>query len=161
MNAAHFHLLFNHLPVFACATAALLLAFALLKGSEPYKKLAYVLLMAAGISAPAVFFSGDRAEERVEGMPGVSRSALHEHEEAGEAAMAAMLVLGVLATGQLALYAFPNAGRIRERISLVILAGSLASFGWSAWTANLGGKIRHASELGVHAPSLDAGREKD
>jgi hypothetical protein len=161
MNAAHIHLLFNHLPVFACAAAAMLLAYALIKDSEPYRKLSYVLLVIAGLSAPAVSFSGQRAEERVEGIPGVYRSDLHEHEEAGEAATAAMLALGALAIGNLALYAFPNTGRIRGRIALLILVGSLSAFAWSAWTANLGGKIRHTPELGLPARHSSEDPERD
>ncbi|MEO6096040.1 MAG: hypothetical protein ABIW76_10235 [Fibrobacteria bacterium] len=151
MTPVHIHLMLNHLPVFASAIALLLLGYALAREHESYKKLAYVILIAAGLATPMVFLSGERSEEKVEDIAGVSKHALHEHEEAGEAALAVMLTLGAAALLQLLLYAFPNLARLRGKTAFAILLGSALALGWAAWTAKLGGQIRHAEEMGGSA----------
>lgn len=151
MNAVHIHLFLNHLPVMGTAFACMLLGFAMFKEMENFKKLAYVILVFCALATPPVFLSGEGAEEKVEHLQGVSEKAIHEHEEAGETALAAMIALGFLSLGQLGLYLFPNMARLRKRTALVVLIGSGLAFAWLAWTANLGGLIRHGEELGAPA----------
>lgn len=152
MNPAQIHLMLNHLPLFASATAGLLLAYALLRGNLAYQRLAYVLLVVAAIAAPLVFFSGHGAEDKVEGLIGVSERRIHAHEEAGEGAAIGMVLLGLLAAAQLVLGGLPHAARWRARGAWVVLIGALAACSWTAWTAHLGGLIRHGAELGSPAP---------
>lgn len=148
MNSVHVHLLLNHMPVMGTAFACVLLGFAMFKEMESFKKLAYIILVFSALATPPVFLSGEGAEEKVEHLQGVSESVIHEHEEAGEAALAAMIALGFLSLGQLGLYLFPNLARLRKRTAFVILIASGLAFAWLAWTANLGGLIRHGEELG-------------
>jgi hypothetical protein len=147
MNPVHVHLMVNHVPVLGAFMACALLGFALLRDHEPYKKLAYVILAIVGLSAPIVAFSGEKAEERIETLAAIPDPAIHAHEEAGEAVEIASGVLGFLAFLQLCSYLFPNMARARGRTAVLLLLGAAASFAWAAYTANLGGKIRHAEEL--------------
>ena len=149
MTPVHVHLMLNHLPLFATLIAFLLLAFALFRDVEAYKKLAYVILILAGLATPVVFFSGEKSEDSVERIAGVSESAIEEHEEAGEMALAGMCAAGVLAFLQLSLYLFPNFARIRSKTVFLILAAAAIAFGLVAHAANEGGKIRHGHELGA------------
>ncbi len=159
MTPVHLHLMLNHLPLFATLGAILLLAFALLRNVEPYKKLAYVILILAGLVTPVVFFSGEKSEDKVEHITGVSESAIEEHEEAGEGALAAMSVVGVLAFLQLCLYLFPNMARLRGKTAIVVLAAAAVAFGLVARAANEGGKIRHGEESGAPAKAGTEGRD--
>ena len=161
MNAAHIHLLLNHLPIMGTAFAFLLLAFAMLKEIESFKKLAYAILVFSALATPSVFLSGEGAKERVEHMQGISDKTIEEHEEAGEAALAAMIALGVLSLCQLGLYLFPNLGRLRHRTAFGILIASGLAFAWLAWTANLGGLIRHGEEFGAPASQSEGTKDSD
>lgn len=158
MNPVQIHLMFNHAPLFGAASACLLLAYALLRGNISYQRLAYVILVLAAVSTPFVFFSGDGAEDKVDGLIGVAKSRIHAHEEAGEAAAIGMVVLGILAAAQLFIAGLPNLARWRAKGAYLVLLGSALAWGWIGWTAHLGGMIRHGAELGSPAPlSVPAG----
>ena len=161
MTPVHIHLMLNHLPIFFSALAFLLLGFSLLRQQESYKKLAYVILVLAGLTTPIVFLSGERSEKKVEDIAAVSHPTIHAHEEAGEGALSIMLALGAAAGLQLCLYLFPNAARVREKTTFALLIGSALAFGWAAWTAELGGRIRHSEELGLPDPQTSNHRGID
>lgn len=163
MNPAQIHLMLNHVPLFASGTACLLLAYALIRGNSAFQRLAYVLLMAAALAAPVVFLSGHGAEDKIDGLIGVSERRIHAHEEAGEAAAIGMALLGFLAAAQLFLGALPNAARWRAKGAYALLAGAIAACAWTGWTAHLGGLIRHGAELGAPSPLVapDAGGGED
>ena len=147
MNPIHIHLMLNHVPVLGAFLACALLAYALIRDHEPYKKLAYVILAVVGLAAPIVAVSGEKAAEGIESLAVVPDPAVHAHEEAGEGAEIALVALGILAFLQLCSYLFPNLHRLRGRTAPLLLLGAAAAFAWSAYTANLGGKIRHGEEL--------------
>lgn len=149
MNPIHIHLILNHAPLFGSAAACALLAYALLRDHDAYKRLAYVIMVLAGLVGPLVSFSGDEAAERIEALSVNPDKAIHAHEEAGEAAVVGLGLMGVLAFLQLATYMFPNLARLRKRTALPVLLVSAGVFAWTAYTANLGGKIRHGEELGA------------
>ena len=156
MNAAHVHLMVNHLPLFAALFGAALLLFGVVRGQEVVTRIGLVLAVLAGVGAFAAARSGEGAEEIVEEYAGVSESAIHDHEEAGEAAQWASLLLGVLALTALVVPA--------QRVSLKKAATygsvlmSLVAFGLIARAANLGGEIRHP-EISGAAPSADVEEE--
>jgi hypothetical protein len=161
MNPAQIHLMFNHIPLFGAAVASLLLAYALARRHAAYQRLAYVILVAAALATPIVFFSGHETEEKVEHLIGVAESRIHAHEEAGEAAAIGMVILGVLSAAQLVLGAMPNAAKWRGRGAFVVLLGAVLAWAWIGWTAHLGGLIRHGAELGSPAPLTAPGGEGD
>jgi glucan phosphoethanolaminetransferase (alkaline phosphatase superfamily) len=161
MTPVHIHLMLNHLPLFATVLAILLLAFALFRDVEAYKKLAYVILLSAALVTPVVFFSGGKSEDRVEHIPGIFENAIEEHEESGEGALVAMSVVGVLAFLQLCLYLFPDFARLRRKTAFLVLAASAIAFGLVAHAANEGGKIRHGRELGAPAPTGTGGGKSE
>lgn len=120
MNPIHAHLILNHAPLFASAAACALLAYALMRDHDDYKRLAYLILVLAGLVGPLVALSGDKAAERIESLAIIPDQAIHAHEEAGEAAVAALGLVGVLAFLQLATYLFPNLTRLKN--------------GWQSWS---------------------------
>src|SRR5262245_54149910 len=102
MNGAQLHLLVNHLPVVGAAFAAALLAAGLLLRKDELAKAGVWALVIAALAALPAYFSGEGAEEAVEHLPGVLESLIHDHEEAGEKALAAALLMGAAAVGVLA-----------------------------------------------------------
>ncbi|GIV57120.1 MAG: hypothetical protein KatS3mg042_0033 [Rhodothermaceae bacterium] len=139
MNAAHLHLLVNHLPLFGILFGLPLLAFGWWRGRDGLVRLALVFFVVAGLGATAAYFSGEEAEEIVEHLAGVSHDAIEAHEDAAYYAFLSAIVLGVLSLGGLLAFRqdFPRwaAG------VLAVLA--LGVFVLMARANNLGGQIRH------------------
>ena len=157
MSAAHFHLMLNHSPLLGLVFGAVLLAYGLWRGAEDVQKASLGLLAVAGLSAIAVYLTGEPAEEIVEGLAGVSHDAIEAHEEWGWYALIAGIATGVLAFGTLLL------GWMRERLGrgavVLTLVLALLSSGLIGYTANLGGKISHpelrASTTDVSSTPVD------
>lgn len=144
MNWAHLHLMLNHLPVLGTLFGLALLAWALLRRNEALQRAALATFVLTALAAIPVFLTGEPAEEIVEDLAGTAEAAIEAHEEAAVIALIAIEALGATALAALLLF--------RKRIVPRPLAGAalvfaLATAGWMAQTANLGGRIRHA-ELG-------------
>ena len=141
MSAAHFHLMLNHIPFLGLVFGADLLAYGLWRGAEDVQKASLGLLAVAGLSAIAVYLTGEPAEEIVEGLAGVSHDTIEAHEEWGWYALIAGIATGVVALGTLLV------GWMRERLGrgavVLTLVLALLSSGLIGYTANLGGKISH------------------
>ena len=142
------HLMLNHAPLWGTCFAFLLLVYSLAARKEDIRKVALAFSLLVALVTPAVFFSGEKSEDLVERIPGVVESAIESHEEAGELALTASLVLAAMAATQLLLYLFPSTHRLRGRLAWAFLLVMLAALLAIANTARLGGKIRHTDELG-------------
>lgn len=143
MNAAHLHLVVNHLPILGSFFAIPLILLAMIRRKEPGTWYAATLvLLAAALSGPIAGKSGENAEETVEDLPGVSEAAIHQHEERAELAVPLAIVTGLLGAGVAAWTAkkgaVPAAGAALVLAADVITAGAMASVGLS------GGAIRHS-----------------
>ena len=99
------------------------------------------ILLAAGLSAIPVFLSGEGAEEAVEHLPGVLESTIENHEHFAEVSL--WIVIGAASLALLILVKMP--GRSIARMLLYpTLALGLVYAGTMAYTAHLGGQIRHS-----------------
>jgi uncharacterized membrane protein len=153
MSAAHFHLMLNHIPLLGLVFGAALLAYGLWRGAEDVQKASLGLLAVAGLSAIAVYLTGEPAEEIVEGLAGVSHDAIEAHEEWGWYALIAGIATGAVALGTLLV------GWMRERLGrgavVLTLVLALLSSGLIGYTANLGGKISHPELRGETTTVVD------
>jgi beta-lactamase regulating signal transducer with metallopeptidase domain len=140
MSLVHLHLLLNHVPVIGAVFVLLLLALALWRRSSEIGKVAIGLLVAVAIVAGVVFLTGEPAEEAVENVAGISDSLIHEHEEA---AGFALVLAGTLGVFGLALLAWYRSLALPRAMMGVALVATLALNAAMAWTAYLGGQIRH------------------
>lgn len=141
MEPVHIHLLLNHVPILGSIIGLLLLAYALLRGSDEVRKVAYIALVLTALVAIPVFLTGEPAEEVAEGLPGVSETFIEQHEDAGKLALWASI-----ATGVIALVALFFSSRLRSAgryLVWVTMIASLITAGLMAQTGNLGGQIRH------------------
>jgi len=143
-NAAHIHLMINHLPIFALDLAIPLLLLALWKREEKAIFLGAVLLMLFGtLGGIGSVLSGDEAEEYVEGEQGVSMKSLSEHEELAEVTSLTLNIVGIMA-----LFVYFLKKKRPELLRpeywiIILLIGALVGSTMAGLTALEGGKIRH------------------
>ncbi len=143
MNAAHAHLLVNHLPIIGAMLAVPLLALAALIPKQRGLVLAAAVVLTLGAAGGGLALaSGDAAEDVVEGLPGVSEADIEAHEERAEVAIgfAVVAALASLAAAGLEI----DRGTPAPRLAVLgLLVLSLANAGVMAWTGASGGVIRH------------------
>lgn len=120
--------------------ALLLLVFALYRPSDDARIVSLAALVLVALVALPVYFTGDAIEDRVEKLPGVSEAVIDRHKDAAGVALAGAEVLGAIGVAGLVLVvrlAMPG-WFIPATLALTIVGGGLM-----AWTANVGGQIRH------------------
>ena len=150
MSAVHLHLLLNHVPVIGTLLALCLLAYAALRRDDGVARVSLGLFALLTLVAIAVFLTGEPAEEAVEGLAGVPESLVERHEEA---ALLSTIALGVMGGLSLAALFWFRRRAIPRTAALLLLAAALLPAGAMAWTASLGGQIRH-SEIRPGAAAL-------
>jgi hypothetical protein len=161
MSGAHLHLLLNHLPVIGTLLALLLLAYAQLRGSQELTRASLGIFAIAAVMGLAAFLTGEPAEEVVKRLPGIEKSAIHEHEEAALVATWLLGLVGAVSLGGLIAFRKRDGG-VPRRFGVLVLALSLFPTLAMARTANLGGKIRHTEILpGTVAPRVDTHEEEN
>lgn len=140
MSWVHVHLILNHVPVIGIVFVLAILAVALWRRSADLAKLGLAAMTALAVVTGAVYWTGEPAEEAVENLPGISEALIHAHEDAALVAAIAVGVTGAAAAYLLWLFRRHELPRwaTRAALGLTLVAG-----GFMAWTANLGGQIRH------------------
>jgi uncharacterized membrane protein len=135
----------THAPLFGTIVSLFLLIVAIWRRSDELKKVAFGLLVLSALVTLPLYFTGEAAEEAVEHLPGVAKGAIDQHEDAAKVAFAGILVTGGVALASFALF---RRGRLVPKwFTSLVLVLSLVTALLTAWTANLGGKVRH-TELG-------------
>lgn len=141
LSPVHLHLLLNHIPVIGLGFALLVFVYALLRKSGELTTAALGLLVLTALVAIPVYLTGEPAEEAAEHLPGVSEAIIGRHENAALISLIAIEALGVLSLGWLILY--KRAKRLSRFLTMIVFVLALGATGLMAWTANLGGQIRH------------------
>ncbi len=155
MDLLHLHLLLNHVPVIGLVAALLVLLWGVIRRSAEVMNVGLVIVVVAGLAAGGTFLTGEPAEERVEGLPGVAKPVIETHEDAATIALIVTAIAAVLALVALVMPRKPL-GAVT-----VIVIGAVA-FGLMARAANLGGQIRHTELGGAAAAAAPAsGGETD
>lgn len=158
VNGAYIHLLLNHLPVIGAVFGILLLGAATLRRSDELSRAAFSLYILLGVAALVAYLTGEPAEDHVENVVGVSRAMIEQHEEA---ALVASVVTGAAAAlALLAMIAFRRSPipRWTQRLGLgvaVVIAALMA------YTADLGGQIRHSEIRSALAPQAGGAAVRD
>lgn len=148
MNLTHLHLMLNHAPILGMLFGLGLLGFGLWRKSMDNQKAALGVLVLAALLAVPVFLTGEPAEDAVENLPGVSRPIIEAHEAAATWAFVGAGLVGVSAL--VGLIVFRRGKLVPVWFGGGILGTSLIVGGLMAWTANLGGQVRH-SEVRANA----------
>lgn len=156
MSPVHLHLILNHVPVVGTLIGVCLLAWAALRRDDRLIRVCLGMFAVLAAVALATFLTGEPAEEAVEGLAGVSESIVEQHEEAALLATIALGFLGLLSVAVLLRF---RTGALPRQAALLLLAAALVPAGMMAWTANLGGQIRHSeirAEAVAEPPALAA-----
>ena len=157
MNWAHLHLLLNHIPVLGTVFGLVLLAYAIVRRNDALKKVALGAFVAIALVALPVYFTGEPAEEIVEGTAGVSKAAIEAHEESALVSLVGVELLGIIALiGPVTARARP----VSATVSGATLVVSLATAALIVRTANLGGQVHH-EEIRAGAQTPVAERERE
>jgi hypothetical protein len=141
MNEVHIHLLLNHAPVMGTAFGALLLFYGLFKNSRAIIEASMLAFIITALFAIPVFLTGEPAEESIENIPGIVKSAIETHEENAEVAFWLMEALGIFSL--LILIITGKENKMTGVFTKAALVLSLVVFGFMAKVGNDGGKIRH------------------
>jgi uncharacterized membrane protein len=143
MDWAHLHLVANHFPVIGSIFGLITVVWGILRGTDDVKKVGLVALVFTALIAVPVYLTGEPAEEVVENLPGVAEQFIDAHERFALYALVASIVSGAVALGALFVTS-PSAKKSIQRGLLgAVLLLSAITVGMMAWTANLGGQIRH------------------
>src|SRR5690606_26021317 len=103
MNAAHLHLLTNHIPIVGISIGLLILAAGFIFKNTVVKRTALAVFIFAALLAVPAFLTGEDAEELIEDMAGISHQLIEEHEDMAAVFIWLIEVTGILAAATLIL----------------------------------------------------------
>ena len=158
MDAAHIHLMLNHVPVLGAVFGAILLGVGLLRSDESWQRIALWTLIVTGVAGVVVYLTGEPAEELVEGAAGFSHDAVERHEEIAAWAMYTGGAVGAAALGAVAW--FRSKGLPRGLMTGIFVL-NLGLVGVMAWTANSGGKVSHPELRGETAAATRSAEDAE
>ena len=145
MSMTHVHLLLNHFPVIGTVIGVALLAVALLRRSNEVGKVSLALFAALGVISVLVFLTGEPAEESIESLSDFSEAITERHEEFALIATIVLASFGALSLGVLAAF---RKNSLPRWVTLCGFLVSLVAGGLMAYTAMLGGQVRHTEIRG-------------
>jgi hypothetical protein len=157
MNAPHWHLAINHLPVVGVFLVMLLLGYALVRGRGELYGVSLGALVLLALATVPVFFTGRSADEALMEFPDVDDKLVHLHEAAANLAFIGVGILGVVALA--ALWFGRKAPQISRGMAAIVFALSLLETALMGRAANLGGNIRHP-EIRATVPVTEKSGEK-
>ena len=158
MNPAHMHLLLNHIPVLALASATILLITARWRAQIEWTRLSMIFFVLAGTASVPVFLTGEPAEEIIENIGGISMMHLESHENSAMVSLIGACILGLLALAGLF---FIELVHTRRMVWTTFFIVALIANGLMMWTSNLGGKIHHIEIHNGFAPTASQSADDD
>jgi len=142
MNSAHLHLMLTHVPVFGTLFGLALLLLGMARKSEDVKRLSLLVFMITGILALPTYLTGAPAENQLRNLfPTTPLETAEQHEEVAILALVAVLFVGMLALAGSVI--FQKGKLLPGWFTKLVLVLAIISTAALAWTANLGGKVRH------------------
>lgn len=139
MNAAHYHLIFNHFPIFFHLIGFLVLIGGISTASAIIKRTAYCLFIAGTLFTFAANASGERAEHWLDDQGRIEEKYVEEHEEAAEAFMLGSIGLGLLAAA--ALWANYKRRSFANTLSIVTVLYAAIVLFWHKESATAAAKL--------------------
>jgi uncharacterized membrane protein len=122
------------------------------------RRTSLVVLLLTGAAAGGVYLTGEPAEELLENTAGVSERQIERHEDAAVAATTGATLLGVAA---LVLLWRSRRGSMSSTLLLATLGLAVLTTVMMAWTANLGGQIRHSEITAAGVMSTETAAPDD
>lgn len=141
MNAAHFHLLFNHLPIISTILGILILSLGYILSSAIIKRTALFIFILGSLFTFPAFNTGEGAEEVIENMEGISEDFIKIHEELAETFAVFAYLLGAFST--LGIWISWKQKTYSDAFNYLIIAFSIVTLYFGAKAGTSGGEIRH------------------
>lgn len=141
MDATHLHLMLNHLPVLGTPFALGLLIYGLWRRSEELKRTAFGVVCIVSLLSIPVYLTGESAAEAISNIPDVSKALIEQHDQAAAVSFTAILIAGIGAG--IALFRSRRAKVIPRWLTRTLLLTLIIISALMAWTAHIGGQIRH------------------
>ncbi len=141
MNAAHIHLLLNHIPILGAIFGLALLLDGVSRKSDDIKKASFGTFVITALITIPVYLTGDGAAAIVHGLPGVSEAIIAQHDQAATVTLVAIELLGAVALW--GLWGWQSAPGMAGWMLYTVLALAVISSGLGVWTGSLGGQVRH------------------
>jgi len=156
MNAAHYHLIVNHIPLFTTLIGLLILGWGMIKKSQSINNIAFVLLIVGALSSYVALETGEGAEDIVEEQGISNDQTIHDHEEAAELAFWLAAVTGGLSI--IGLFASSFGPRVQNSVNVITLIAAIITMGLLSYTAYQGGAIRHTEAYSGAAVGIQHNR---
>ena len=149
MNAAHWHLVTVHLPVIGCPFTFLILFIAHLKNDHLWFQIGTGFLLLCLIGTLGAYFTGPPTYEFLQKEYQVEKNIIEQHAMMARAAFYGMILLAIFGLNILMRHWQEEPPSLWLNRSLLLLLFVIC---WLfAWSAHLGGQIRHPE---IRAPSL-------
>jgi uncharacterized membrane protein len=141
MNAAHWHLTVNHLPLIFPIVGALVLTVGFIIKSDAVKRTSFLIFIIGALASIAAMSTGEGAEEVIEQLGINSKNYIETHEEIAETFSILSYVLGAVSLFGM----WVNIKRLSfsNTLNWAILAFSIAVIMVGKETGTTGGEIRH------------------
>lgn len=141
MNAAHLHLMINHIPVLGSVAVLVLILYSVLKKNRDVTRLTLKVAILIGLLSIPVFLSGEPAEDVIEHVLKTNDTFVERHEDFSGYALFMTELVAVVAV----------VGLVKSRTTADVSAKLIAALGIMAavnagmmgYTAYLGGQIMH------------------
>jgi hypothetical protein len=142
MFFSHFHLMFNHLPIFGSIVLFFLMAHAIIYKKEKQIRIYLWFYVLTALATIPVFLTGDPAGDLIKRLPGVSESSIDVHETFGYVSLILMLLLGVASLGGIRF--FKTRELLPSWFKYTFIVVAFISVLAVSWTGKTGGEIRHS-----------------
>jgi uncharacterized membrane protein len=160
MNAAHFHLMVNHLPIIFPIVGIIVLIIGLVIKSDAVKRTAYLIFIIGALASIVAMKSGEEAEDVVENISGVTENYIESHEESAEVFSILTYILGGLSL--LGLWTNFKKKSITNVTGIAVLVFSFGVVYFGLETGTTGGEIRHTEiRANSQAPATNDKNETD
>lgn len=160
MNDAHWHLVINHLPIVFPIIGVIVMITGIISKSEVVKRTAFMIFMLGALAAIAAMTTGERAEEVVEKINGVTENYIESHEETAETFALLSYVLGGISL--IGIWASFKEKSFSAIISIVTLVFALVVLFFAKETGTTGGEIRHTEiRSGNSTPATENNTAKE
>ena len=141
MNAAHVHLLLNHLPIIGILVGFIILVSGFVFKSVLTRRIGNITLFFAAVFVYPSFNTGESAEEVVENLPGVNEGLIEKHEEFAEQMVNFATILQPLLL--VSFYAEWKQKGFLKYVQWAVLAVSFIVIVYGKLVGTSGGEIRH------------------
>jgi hypothetical protein len=142
MNAAHWHLMLNHLPIIGAAFALIIWLYAIWRNHPDIYRLALGLAILTGLATLPVYWSGEQGHEILHGLADFNHEMVETHEIWGTYMLYIMLASAALAIG--CLLSLKRSNGLPSLFWKVGMASIfLITTGLGIYTGHLGGMVHH------------------